>query len=72
MSMKVENGLMDGRNIENWLQSTEKGLQNIRVRHNRPTPGGWYLAFGYLTVNLSTLGFLVEWLADLPVTKSET
>ncbi len=75
MSMKVENGLMDGRNIENWLQSTEKGLQNIRkrrVRHNRPTPGGWYLAFGYLTVNLSTLGFLVEWLADLPVTKPET
>jgi hypothetical protein len=27
MSMKVEIGLMDGRNIENWLQSTEKGLQ---------------------------------------------
>lgn len=25
MSMKVENGMMDGRNIENWLQSTEKG-----------------------------------------------
>jgi len=49
MSMKVENGMMDGRNIENWLQSTEKGLQNIqkrRVRHNRPTPGGWYLTFG--------------------------
>lgn len=43
MLMKVENGLMDGRNIENWLQSTEKELQNIqkrRVRHTRPTPGG--------------------------------
>jgi len=26
MSMKVENALMDRRNIENWLQSTEKGL----------------------------------------------
>jgi hypothetical protein len=45
MSMRVEKGLIDGRNIENWLQSTKKGLQNIwkrRVRHNRPTPGGWY------------------------------
>ena len=44
MSMGVEKGLIDGRNIENWLQSTKKGLQNIwkrRVRHNRPTPGGW-------------------------------
>ena len=47
MSMRVEKGLIDGRNIENWLQSTKKGLQNIwkrRVRHNRPTPGGGYLA----------------------------
>jgi hypothetical protein len=29
MSMRVEKGLIDGRNIENWLQSTKKGLQNI-------------------------------------------
>jgi hypothetical protein len=72
MLMKVEDELMDGKNIENWLQSTKKGLHNIqkrRIRHKRPTPDGWYLAFGYLTVILSTLGFLVEWLTDLPGTK---
>ena len=48
MLMKVKKGMMDGRNIENWSQSTEKGLWNIpkrRVRHNGPTPGGWHLAF---------------------------
>jgi hypothetical protein len=74
MPMKVEAELMDGKNIENWLQSTKKGLHNIqkrRIRHERPTPDGWYLAFGYLTVILSTLGFLVEWLTDLPGTKPE-
>ena len=74
MPMKVENELMDGKNIENWLHSTKKGLHNIqkrRIRHKRPTPDGWYLAFGYLAVILSTLGFLVEWLTDLPGTKPE-
>jgi hypothetical protein len=48
MSMKVENGLIDGRNIENWLQSTEKGLQNVQkrhVKHNSPlqVAGIWAL-----------------------------
>ena len=41
MPMKVENELMDGKNIENWLQSTKKGLHNIQkrcIKHKRPTP----------------------------------
>lgn len=75
MLMKVEKGMMDGRNIENWSQSTEKGQQNIqkrRVRQNRPTPGGWYLAFDISPLISALLVFLVEWLADLPITEPET
>jgi hypothetical protein len=75
MPMKVENELMDGKNIENWLQST-KGrtsiFRSVASSTKDPLQMGWYLAFGYLTVNLSALGFLVEWLADLLRTKSET
>ena len=72
MPMKVENELMDGKVIENWLQSTKRGTLQCSEASHQGTRGPLQMTSIWPLDISPLISALWERLADLLRTKPET